>query len=287
MTEMLLGLNNTMKTYRNFDDAAESILQLMSKFIEINTLFIAKNDSHKNQIVKAYNQDYTLLEEGSELPFKETFCKLSVDKGRDILIVSDLANSELTKNLNVTKDLGGGCFIGIPIYYENGENYGTICGLDTKPFPFTEKHVELFETMASLLSYVLELDNANKEIINLSAPIVPITKGVAILPIIGGINEYRAEKIIHTALTSSTDLSLQYLIIDLSGILQMNDNVSFHLLNLVKLLKLIGVTPALTGIRPDLAMKAVQLNLDLEDVMIGTNLEEVLRRIGFTLNRSV
>jgi rsbT co-antagonist protein RsbR len=53
------------------------------------------------------------------------------------------------------------------------------------------------------------------------------------------------------------------------------------------MLKLIGVTPALTGIRPDLAMKAVQLNLDLEDVMIGTNLEEVLRRIGFTLNRSV
>ncbi len=65
------------------------------------------------------------------------------------------------------------------------------------------------------------------------------------------------------------------------------DNVSFHLLNLVKLLKLIGVTPVLTGIRPDLAMKAVQLNLDLEDVMIGTNLEEVLHRIGFTLNRSV
>jgi rsbT co-antagonist protein RsbR len=66
----------------------------------------------------------------------------------------------------------------------------------------------------------------------------------------------------------------------------MNDDVSFHLLNLVQMLKLIGVTPALTGIRPDLAMKAVQLNLNLSNVMIGGNLEEILHRIGFTLNRN-
>lgn len=286
MTEMLLGLSTPIKKYRNFDEASESILKMMSQFIEINTLFIAKNDKHKNVIVKVLNQELTLLEEGSELPFKETFCKLSVEKGREVLVISDLIGNDLAKDLDVTKKLGGGCFIGIPIFYENGENYGTICGLDTKPFAFTDKHVELFETMASLLSYVLELDNANKEIIHLSAPIVPITKGVAILPIIGDISEYRAEKIIHTALSTSTELSLQYLIIDLSGILQMNDDVSFHLLNLVQMLKLIGVTPALTGIRPDLAMKAVQLNLNLSNVMIGGNLEGILHRIGFTLNRN-
>ena len=285
MTDTLLGLSKPIKKYSNFDEASESILQMMSKFIEINTLFIAKNDRQHNEIVKVFNKDSVLLEEGSELPFRETFCKLSVDQGREVLIIPDLADSDLTKDLNVTKNLGGGCFIGIPIYYENGENYGTICGLDTNSLPFTDKHVELFETMATLLSYVLELDRANKEIIHLSAPIVPITKGVAILPIIGDISEYRAEKIIHTALTSSTDLSLNYLIIDLSGILQINDDVSVHLLNLVRMLDLIGVTPALTGIRPDLAMKAVQLNLDLDNILIGGDVEGVLSHIGFSLNR--
>ncbi|WML48007.1 GAF domain-containing protein [Neobacillus sp. PS3-34] len=278
-------IQNSLKTFKNFDDAAESILQMMSKIIDINTLFIAKNDKSTNQIVKVWNHGKKLLEEGDALPFEETFCKLSVDHGREILIIPDINKSDLTVSLNVTKGLGSGCFIGIPIYYGDGENYGTICGLDTKSFEFTEKHIELFETMSSLLTYVLELDNANKEIQSLSAPFVPITKGVAILPIIGIINELRAENIIFLALTKSQELSLEYLVIDLSGILKINNLVSASLLKIVNLLELIGVTPILTGLHPDLAIKAIQTNVNLQKVSIEANLERALNKIGFILEK--
>lgn len=278
-------IGENLKTFRNFDEAADNILRMMSQFIEINTLFIAKNDDETNQVMKAVNRDEVLTAEGESLPFKETLCKVSVDAGRQVVIIPDLKQSELTMSLNVTEELGGGCFVGIPIYYENGENYGTICGLDTQPFEFNEKHIELFETMASLLTYVLELDEAYQQIQNLSAPFVPITKGIAVLPVIGVISEERAEHIILLALTKSQELSLEHLIIDLSGISQINQFVVASLLRIVNLLELVGVTPILTGFHPQVAMKAIDVSEDLQNIHTEANLERALNKIGVILEK--
>ncbi|WP_050616347.1 STAS domain-containing protein [Bacillus testis] len=278
-----ISIKGEMMALRNFEEAADSIIKMMSLFIDINSLFIAKNDNVTNHIVKALNQEEILISAGEELPFKETFCKLSVDFGRDILIIPDINQSELACHLDVTRRLGGGCFIGIPIYYKNGENYGTICGLDSRPFEFTDKHVELFKSMAKVLSYVLELDKANREIQHLSAPFVPITKGVAVLPIIGEMDDKRVESIIALALSKSQELELDYLIIDLSGISQIHTQTSDSLLKMVSLLQLIGVEPLLTGIHPSMALDAVKEDIHLGDILIEANLEQALIRLGFSL----
>ncbi|MEC0304336.1 GAF domain-containing protein [Terribacillus saccharophilus] len=278
-------MTKSVSAFDNFDEAAQGVLNIISEFVKINTLFIAKNDNVHNQIIKVVNQKENLLQEGEKLPFNETLCKLSVDHGREILIIPDLTKSELSQSLDVAKNLAGGSFIGIPIYFENGENYGTICGLDSKSFPFTEEHVRLFETMASLLTFVLELDNANKQIQNLSAPFVPITSGVAVLPIIGFINEDRSEKIIQLSLQKSQELNLDYLVIDLSGISQIDHVVSNSLLKIANLLKLIGVEPILTGFHPDLALKALSLQMELKDIIIEANLERALNKIGLNLEK--
>jgi rsbT co-antagonist protein RsbR len=282
-----MPLSNTIhpRSVKNFEEATEKILAFMSNLININTLFIAKNDKKVNEIKKVINKEQILLEEGSTLPFEETFCKISVDQGKEILLIEDIMENERTKHLSVTASLGSGSFIAIPIYYEDGENYGTICGLDTNRFQFTEQHIEMFQTMSSLLTYVLELDKANKEIKELSVPIVPLTKGIAILPLIGYISENRAEIIIQSTLNSSMNLDLEYMIIDLSGISRINHTVSSYLLNIVKLLKLIGVTPILTGFRPDLAMKTMEVDVEFEGIIITSNLEAALSHIGFVLNK--
>ncbi|SFC81320.1 rsbT co-antagonist protein RsbR [Bacillus sp. OV322] len=278
------GFNaNVKKHFRNFDEASSAILGLMSRFIGINTLFIAKNDKSTNNILKVIiNKKNLLLEAGSSLPFEETFCKLSVDNGREPLIIPDLTRSELTRDLGVTMNLGGGSFIGSPIYYEDGENYGTICGLDSRSYTFTEEHRELFYQMASLLSYVLELDKAHKQIENLSAPIVPLTNGIAILPIIGDIGEARANSIIAAALQFTQQEDLEFLLIDLSGISKIDEMIQSYLLSLVKMLRLVGVEPILTGFRPEMAIKTVQLDAEMGDVKIFSNLKQALDRIGIT-----
>jgi len=283
MDERLLAIKG--KTYKNFDEAAQSILHVMSNIIDMNTLFIARNDTKTNRIVKAVNVNETLLNEGDELPFKDTYCKLSVDQGKEVLLIEDITQNPKSLQLPVTENLGSGSFIGIPIYYENGENYGTICGLDTKTMEFTEKQIEVFETMASILTYVLELDRANQQIQTLSAPLVPVAKGVAILPIIGEITAQRAENIIYTALHKSQQYDLDYLIVDLSAVTQINQTVSGALLKLVNILEIIGVKPIVTGFQPSMAMNAIQVHADLKDIIIESTLERALQRIGFILER--
>lgn len=85
-----------LKQFRNFHDASTSILNMMSQFIHMNTLFIAKNDQNTNQIVKVLNHDEQLLEEGEENPYEKTFCKLAVDH-RDTLLIPDIRLDERSK----------------------------------------------------------------------------------------------------------------------------------------------------------------------------------------------
>ncbi|WP_283152858.1 STAS domain-containing protein [Guptibacillus hwajinpoensis] len=203
--------------------------------------------------------------------------------GREPLIIDDLAAHDSTKDMEVTKDLGGGSLIGVPIYYRNGDNYGTLCGLDLKPFHYTQDHVDLFKAMANLLGNVLELERANTEIESLSVPIVPISDEVAILPIIGDVNEVRTERLMERALAESAKNNLDYLIFDLSGLVKIHSQSATNLLKIGDSLKLVGVQMIVTGIRPDLAIKAVQASSDFDQIVVKSNLQQALHWIGYSL----
>ncbi|WP_227394940.1 STAS domain-containing protein [Jeotgalibacillus aurantiacus] len=279
------SLNPSTHSFKSVDEVADTILQMMSMFVNVNTLFIARNDRHTNEITHVLNKNQPLVVKGDTLPFEETLCKVSVDHGNEPLYINDLNDNNLTNELNVTRDLGGGSFIGIPIYYASGKNYGTICGLDTSNVEVTKEHLALFQTMASMLSFVISLDYANSQIQSLSVPFVPIAEGVAILPIIGIITEDRVNQINEAALIKSQELSLDYLIIDLSGVVEIDDFVSASLLKIATLLKMVGVVPVMTGMRPELALQAIQSGIHLKDVLIEANLQRALHQIGFSLKK--
>ncbi|PJK16303.1 histidine kinase [Chryseomicrobium excrementi] len=271
--------------FKNFDEAAETILHMMAKLLNINTLFIAKNDRVSNEIYKVVNGDQQLLEEGTILPFEQTYCSVSVQHGNHVLYIPDITTHEQTKNLQVTHNLKSGSFVGIPIYTGDGKNYGTICGLDTNYFELSEEHMELFETMSALLSYVLELDDAQRQIQNLSVPIVPLTERIAILPVIGNMTRRRVEQLVEVALVRSQELNLDYLFVDLSGITEMDQSAADSLMKITNLLNLLGVKPVLTGLRPETVLQTNQLGIELKHVMIEANLERALSKIGFSLQK--
>ncbi|WP_411909138.1 STAS domain-containing protein [Bacillus sp. RAR_GA_16] len=198
-------------------------------------------------------------------------------------MIDNLATHASTKDMEVTKSLGGGSLIGAPIYYRNGDNYGTLCGLDTKPFHYTQDHVDLFKAMANLLGNVLELERANSEIESLSVPIVPISNEVAILPIIGDVSELRTEQLMEKALAESAKHQFDYLIFDLSGLANIRSESASLFLRIGQSLKLIGVQMIVTGIRPDLAIKAVQASSDFDQIVIKSNLQQALNWIGYKL----
>lgn len=280
-----MSLKETKKagSFKNFDDAADHILHLLSKQLKINTLFIAKNDGQTNEIVKALNAKEELVTAGSASPLGQTFCSLSINHGQEPLVIEDISRNDLSSKLDIAPRFGNGSFIGIPILYECGEVYGTICGIDQVPFEFKEEHQEAFATMSSLLTYVLELAKANEQIESLSSPLVPVTRGVAILPVIGEVTAGRAQTIINHVLEKCSEAELDYLIIDVSGVSQINSVVGEYLLKLVSVLKIIGITPVVTGIQPFMALKVPHFAQALKGVMIQANLEMALKELGFVL----
>ncbi|MDV2682769.1 STAS domain-containing protein [Alkalihalophilus lindianensis] len=184
--------------------------------------------------------------------------------------------------MDVTKAFGGGSLIGAPIFLKNGKKFGTLCGMDNIPYDFNDKDIKLFKSLATLLTYVIDLDNSYQQILKLSAPIVPLLKGIAILPLIGAIDEERGNYISTMIIKEAHKLQLNHLIIDLSGITDVEKEF-FYLLNLVDVLKLLGIKALFTGMRPDLARKAIKDNHRLDHVSFFGNLQQALSHVGIKL----
>lgn len=115
----------------------------------------------------------------------------------------------------------------------------------------------------------------------LSAPIVPIADKVAILPLIGEIDTHRASSVMETALKKSSELQLEYLFIDISGVAIMDTMVSHNIYQIINALKMMGVQSVLTGIRPEVAHTLGNLGITFEDLKTSASLKKALEDIGF------
>lgn len=139
-------------------EAAAHILEVLSQFIRVNTFFVALNDEVSNSIVKAFNRDESIIQEGMSLPFVQTYCSLVVNHGAP-LIIENTQTDSMTQSMPITKDLGSSSFIGVPIILKDGRRCGTICAMNRERFRFNKNEISLLEAMASFLSYVIDLEN--------------------------------------------------------------------------------------------------------------------------------
>lgn len=142
-----------------FRKVSEQLLSLLSKYVHVNTLFVALNDGITNQIVQAYNRTEKIVTEGS-LPYKEAYCSHVCNHDSDVLIIEDTSKSPITANMKVTSVIGSGTFIGIPITLKSGSRVGTVCGMDRETHVFTEPEIEILQGAAAFLAYAIELENA-------------------------------------------------------------------------------------------------------------------------------
>ncbi|WP_161493910.1 STAS domain-containing protein [Virgibacillus necropolis] len=107
---------------------------------------------------------------------------------------------------------------------------------------------------------------------------------IAALPIIGKIDQSRAEMITGVVLKESQRLKLEHLVIDLSGVHAIESEGVHALLYTVNTLKLLGVDTVFTGIHPELALKASSFG-DLNNATYCANLEQALTSLGFKFSR--
>ncbi|MBS4178850.1 STAS domain-containing protein [Lederbergia citrea] len=117
---------------------------------------------------------------------------------------------------------------------------------------------------------------------NLSVPIIPITPSISILPLIGTIDSMRADILEEKVLMEIGNLRIQTLIIDLSGIADMESDVIHHLIKMIDGISLMGCNAIITGLRAEVVRKMIHLGMkfDKNTETLGTLQQALYQYIG-------
>ncbi|WP_239257131.1 STAS domain-containing protein [Listeria ilorinensis] len=121
------------------------------------------------------------------------------------------------------------------------------------------------------------LDAQLNLITELGTPIIPITKHVAILPLVGGIDTFRARKIKEIIPKKCAETEIEILYIDLSDSPALDAVVAEQLFELMKILELLGIQSMFSGIRPEIAQSAIQAGLDFNHIESYNSLSVALK----------
>ncbi|MFD2044139.1 STAS domain-containing protein [Ornithinibacillus salinisoli] len=105
------------------------------------------------------------------------------------------------------------------------------------------------------------IESQQKLVDNLSVPIIPITSSVCILPLIGTIDTNRANTIEEKVLFEIGKLRIETLILDLSGIAEMDSDAIKHFIKLLDGVSMMGAKSVLTGLRPEVVRNMVNLDI--------------------------
>ncbi|KUP09270.1 hypothetical protein Q75_00810 [Bacillus coahuilensis p1.1.43] len=162
--------------------------------------------------------------------------------------------------------------------FDDGELFSII---DKYHFIF-DKIIQTF-VVSYQTYYEGRLDTQRGLINELSAPVIILTKGIGILPLIGDIDTSRAKYILEYSLQQCMDKGIEHLVLDLSAVPIVDTMVAQKLFSLVETLKLIGVETIVTGIKPTIAQTAVHLGLDFNTINVQSTLATALKNLGYTI----
>ncbi|YCA41592.1 STAS domain-containing protein [Bacillus sp. JZ8] len=107
-----------------------------------------------------------------------------------------------------------------------------------------------------------------KNVEHLSVPIIPISPTVAILPLIGTIDSYRMDTIEEKVLTDIAKTRINTLIMDLSGITDMEVVVIDHFHKVLDGINMMGCKSVITGLRPELVREMIHLDINFNQKAI-------------------
>ncbi|WP_226584752.1 STAS domain-containing protein [Halobacillus litoralis] len=113
-----------------------------------------------------------------------------------------------------------------------------------------------------------------------STPVVLIDEFQAVLPLVGEFSPERFEIVKDHTLHKVKEYGLRLLFIDFSGIATFDDVFINDLFNLTKTIKLLGTRTVLTGIRTEMAIAAIQSEMDFKELETFNDLKQALLTIN-------
>ena len=108
----------------------------------------------------------------------------------------------------------------------------------------------------------------------LSSPIIPVLKGILVLPLIGKYNEERLTNMIEKSLVELTRLKAKYLLIDLTGIKNVDPYTIHGIQKLIQSIRLIGGQCFIVGVSAELSIQILSSNVKIEGIQSFSSLQQ-------------
>lgn len=137
---------------------------------------------------------------------------------------------------------------------------------------------------AEKLAYLEERKRAQEQIIqlqqlhivNLSTPLIPLSNQVMVMPLVGGVDAERCDQILTQLLRSIETNQTRIAILDITGVSFIDAQMGHMLIRAAQMVRLLGAEFILTGIGPEVAQTLVGLNIDLQNVVTASTLQEAI-----------
>ncbi len=131
----------------------------------------------------------------------------------------------------------------------------------------------------ALESRAEELNRLLETLAALETPAVEVAEHVLLAPIVGYLDSIRAEILTSHLLHEIADRRIHTLILDITGMTQIDKSVAHKLLTLARAVKLLGSSVIISGISPTIASTLIKLGITLDDVQMAPNPYNALKLV--------
>jgi rsbT co-antagonist protein RsbR len=132
----------------------------------------------------------------------------------------------------------------------------------------------LFTTEAYLKGREDIIQRQQREMMELSTPVVQLWENILALPLIGTLDSERTQVVMESLLQKIVETGAAISIIDITGVPTVDTLVAQHLLKTVAAARLMGADCIISGIRPQIAQTIVHLGVDLSEVTTKASLAD-------------
>lgn len=124
---------------------------------------------------------------------------------------------------------------------------------------------------ARLAEEIIRIQEAQLE--ELSTPLVPVAERVIAMPLVGAVDERRAQRMIDTLLRGAVERRAAFAIIDITGVRTVDTHVADTIIRAARSARLLGTEVILTGIRAGAAQTLAGLGIDLQTITVRKSLQ--------------
>ncbi|HEY2844409.1 MAG TPA: STAS domain-containing protein [Bryobacteraceae bacterium] len=134
------------------------------------------------------------------------------------------------------------------------------------------------------------ISRQQKELLELSTPVVRLWDNVLALPLIGTLDSSRTQVVMQNLLEAIVSTRSDIAIIDITGVPTVDTLVAQHLLKTVAAARLMGADCIISGIRPQIAQTIIHLGVDLSEVTTKATMADAfqlaLKRTGAVISKA-